>query len=79
MTTKNLKLRLRPNIQSGFLIWVISGSYLLAMTWLLLAATGAYSAPNVQPWLASAVVVVTVAYAILMLLFWRDEERASAT
>lgn len=80
MTAKNLKLNLRSPIQSaGFLIWVISGSYLLAMTWALLAATGAYGAANVQPWLASAVVVVTVAYGILMLLLWRVEERTSAT
>jgi hypothetical protein len=76
MTVKNQKPNLRSTIQSaGFLIWIISGSYLLAMTWFLLAATGAYGAKGVQPWLGSAVAAATVAYGILMLLLWQNEER----
>jgi hypothetical protein len=76
MTAKNQKPNLRSKIQSaaGFLIWVISGFYLLAMTWLLLAATGSYGTSDMQPWLASVVAAVTVAYGILMLLLWPDEE-----
>ena len=75
MNTKNQ----RPNLYSekdqsaSFLIWVISGSYLLAMIWLLLAARGTYGTP--EPWLAVAAAGVTVTYGILMLLFWRNEER----
>ena len=76
MTAQNQKPNLRSKIQSaGFLIWVISGVYLLAMTWLLLAATGAYGTNDMQPWLASAVAAATVAYGILMLLLWQNEER----
>ena len=69
MNTKNQ----RPNLRSekdqsaSFLIWVISGSYLLAMIWLLLAARSTYWTH--EPWLASAAAGVTVAYGILMLLF----------
>ena len=78
MTPKNQKLNLRPKISSAsFLSWIISGFYLLAMIWLLLAATGAYGTH--EPWLALAAAGVTVAYGILMLVFWRNEERASAT
>jgi hypothetical protein len=74
MTAKNQKPNLRPKIWSaGFLIWVVSGFYLLAMIWLLLAATGTYGTH--EPWLASAAAVVTVVYGILMLLLWRNEER----
>jgi hypothetical protein len=41
MTVKNQKPNLRPKSRStSFLIWVISGFYLLAMIWLLLSATG---------------------------------------
>ena len=74
MTAKNQKPNLRPKIWSvSFLIWVVSGFYLLAMIWLLLAATGTYGTR--EPWLASAAAVVTVVYGILMLLLWRNEER----
>jgi hypothetical protein len=73
MTTKNQKPNLRSKIQSaGFLIWVISGFYLLAMTSF---AMGAYGTNDMQPWLASAVAAATVAYGILMLLLWQNEER----
>jgi len=76
MTTKNQKPNLRSKIQSaGFLIWVISGFYLLVMTWLLLSAMGEYGTNDMQPWLASAVAAATVAYGILMLLLWQNEER----
>ena len=76
MTAKNQKPNLRSRIQSaGFLIWVISGFYLLAMTWLLLAAMGTYGTNDLQPWLAPAVAAVTVAYGGLMLLLWQNEER----
>ncbi len=74
MTPKNQKPTLRPKISSAsFLFWVISGFYLLAMIWLLLAATGTYGTH--EPWLASAAAVGTVVYGILMLLLWRNEER----
>jgi hypothetical protein len=74
MTPRNEKLNLRPKIWSAsFLIWVISGFYLLAMIWLLLAATGTYG--TLEPWLASTAAGGTVAYSILMLLLWRNEER----
>ena len=74
MTPKNQKPNLRPKISSAsLLIWVISGFYLLAMIWLLLAARSTYGTH--QPWLAFAAAGVTVVYGILMLLFWRIEER----
>jgi hypothetical protein len=76
VTAKNQKPNLRSKIQSAsFLSWVISGFYLLAMTWLLLSARGAYGTNDVQPWLASAAAAATVAYGILMLLLWQNEER----
>jgi hypothetical protein len=76
MTAKNQKPNLRPKIRSAsFLIWVISGFYLLAMIGLLLSVTGTYGTHEIQPWLASAATGVTVAYGILMLLLWRNEER----
>jgi hypothetical protein len=76
MTAKNQKPNLGPRkIQSaGLLIWVISGSYLLAMVWFLLSAMGKYGAVQPQPWIASAVAGLTVAYGVLMMLLWRDEE-----
>jgi hypothetical protein len=77
MTAKNQKPNLRPKIPSAsFLIWVISGFYLLAMIWLLLSATGTYGTHEIQPWLATG---VTVVYGILMLLLWRHEERRATT
>jgi len=60
-----------PNVRSGknhsasFLIWFISGLYLLGMVWLLLSTVGV--------WLVSAVVACTVSYGILMVLFWPFE------
>jgi hypothetical protein len=76
MTAKNQKPNLHPKIRStSFLIWVISSSYLLAMIGLLLSVTGTYGTHEIQPWLASAGTGVTVAYGILMLLLWRNEER----
>jgi hypothetical protein len=74
MSVKNQKPNLRPkNWSASFLIWVVSGFYLLAMIWLLLAVTGTYGTH--EPWLGSAAAGVTVAYCILMLLLWRIEER----
>jgi hypothetical protein len=74
MTAKNQKQNLRPKISSAsFLIWIVSGFYLLAMIWLLLGLTGTYGTH--EPWLGSAAAGVTVAYCILMLLLWRIEER----
>ena len=76
MTAKNEMPNLRPKIGSAsFLIWVISGFYLLAMIWLLLFATSTYGTHEIRPWLASAGTGVTVAYGILMLLLWQIEER----
>ena len=60
-----------PNLYSGkshsasFLIWFISGLYLLGMVWLLPSTVGV--------WLVSAVVACTVSYGILMVLFWPFE------
>jgi hypothetical protein len=60
-----------PNLRSGknhsasFLIWFISGLYLLGMVWLLLSTVGV--------WLVSAVVACTVSCGILMVLFWPFE------
>ena len=71
---------MKPNLHprripsASFLIWVISGFYLLAMVWLLLSTTGKYGTHETQPWLASAVMGFTVAYGILMLLLWPNEE-----
>ena len=68
----------RPNLRSeedqsaSFLIWIISGLYLLAMVWLLLSTMG-YGAHDAPPWLVSAVVACTVAYGILMVLLWPHE------
>jgi succinate dehydrogenase hydrophobic anchor subunit len=76
MTTKNQKPNLRSRIQSaGFLIWVISGFYLLAMTWFLLSAMSAHGSNDMQPWLSSLAAAATGAYGILMLLLWQNDER----
>jgi hypothetical protein len=64
-----------PNLYSGkshsasFLIWFISGLYLLGMVWFLLATVGSYSAQDTLPWLMSAVIACTVSYGVLMVLF----------
>jgi hypothetical protein len=74
----------RPNLRSekvqstSFLIWIISGLYLLAMVWfLLLSPMGGYGTQAAQPGLVPAVVVVTVSYGILMLLLWPHEKVSS--
>jgi hypothetical protein len=71
MNTKNQRPNLRSEKdQSGsFLIWIISGLYLLAMVW----ALGGYGA-HTQPWLVPAVVAFTVSYGILMVLLWPHEK-----
>ena len=74
----------RPNRSSkkdqsaSFLIWIISGLYLLAMVWsLLLSPMGGYGTQETQPWLVPAVVAFTVSYGILMLLLWPQEKASS--
>ncbi len=79
MNTKNQ----RPNLRSekdqsaSFLIWIISGLYLLVMVWLLLSTMGGYGTHEAQPWLVPAVVVFTVSYGMLMLLLWPHEKVSS--
>ena len=53
MNSKNQKPNLRPEkIQSTrFLIWIISGLYLLPMVWFLLSTMVAYGAHETKPWL----------------------------
>jgi len=76
MNTKNQ----RPNLRSeksqsaSFLIWIISGLYLLAMVWFLLSTMGGFGAHDTQPWLVPAVVAFTVSYGILMVLLWPYEK-----
>ena len=67
MNTKHQwpNLRSEKNHSATFLIWIISGLYLLGMVWFLLSTVGV--------WLVSAVVACTVSYAILMVLFWPFE------
>ena len=67
MNTKHqwTNLRSGKNRAASFLIWFISGLYLLGMVWLLLS--------TVAVWLVSAVVACTVSYGILMVLFWPFE------
>ena len=74
----------RPNLRSekdqsaSFLIWIISGLYLLAMFWfLLLSPMGGYGTQEAQPWLVAAVVVFTVSFGILSLLLWPHEKVSS--
>jgi hypothetical protein len=70
----------KPNLRSekiqsaSFLLWIISGLYLLTMVWfLLLSPMGGYGPPEAQPWLMPAVVAFTVSFGILMLLLWPHE------
>ena len=80
MNAKTQKLNLRSaKIQSAsFLLWIISGLYLLTMVWfLLLSPMGGYGAQEGQPWLVPAVVLFTVSYGILMLLLWPHEKASS--
>jgi hypothetical protein len=76
MNAKNQKPNLRSEkIQStSFLIWIISGLYLLPMVWFLLSTMGRYGAPETKPWLVPAVAAFTVSYGILMLLLWPHEK-----
>jgi hypothetical protein len=60
---------------ANFLIWIISGLYLLAMVWFLQSVMGGYGA-HIQLWLVPAVVAFTVAYGILMGLLWPHEKVA---
>jgi hypothetical protein len=75
MNTKHQKPNLRSerNQSASFLIWIISGLYLLAMVWLLLTKMGGYGEHDSQPWLVPAVVAFTVCYGILMSLLWSNE------
>ena len=74
MNAKNEKPNLRSErIQSSFLIWIISGLYLLPMVWFLLSAMG-YGAQGTKSWLVPAVVTLNVSYGILMLLLWPHEK-----
>ena len=78
MNTKNQRPNRRSDQSASFLIWIISGLYLLAMVWfLLLSPTGGHSTQEVQPWLVAAVVVFTASYGILMLLLWSQEKVSS--
>jgi membrane protein YdbS with pleckstrin-like domain len=76
VNVKNQKPNLRPGKtqSASFLIWIISGFYLLAMVWFLLATMGRYGTNETQPWLASAVAALTAAYSIFMLLLWPHEK-----
>jgi hypothetical protein len=78
MKAKNQKPNLRSErIQSSFLIWIVSGLYLLPMVWFLLTTMVAYGAHETKPWLVPAVVALTVSYGILMLLLWPHEKVSS--
>jgi hypothetical protein len=80
MNATNQKPNLRSENQStGFLIWIISGLYLLPMVWFLLSTMGEYGAHEAKPWLVPAVAALTVSYGILMLLLWPHEKVSSAT
>jgi succinate dehydrogenase hydrophobic anchor subunit len=76
MNAKNQKPNLSPEkIQStSFLIWIISGLYLLPMVWFLLSTMIEYGAHETKPWLVPAVAAFTVLYGILMLLLWPHEK-----
>jgi hypothetical protein len=76
MNAKNHKPNLSPEkIQStSFLIWIISGLYLLPMVGFLLSTMVGYGAHETKPWLVPAVVALTVSYGILMLLLWPHEK-----
>ena len=58
----------------SFLIWIISGLYLLPMVWFLLSTMGGYGGHETKPWLVPAVAAFTVSYGILMLLLWPYEK-----
>lgn len=75
MNTKHqwTNLRSEKNRAASFLIWFISGLYLLGMVGFLLSTVGDYSAQDTPPWLVSAVGACTVSYGILMVMFWPFE------
>ena len=75
MNTKHqwTNLRSEKNRAASFLIWFISGLYLLGMVWSLLSTVGDYSAQDTPPWLVSAVGACTVSYGILMVMCWPFE------
>ena len=79
MNAKNQKpnLRSEKTQSASFLTWVLSGFYLLAMVWFLLSTTGKYGTHEFQPWRASAVTGSTVAYGILMLWLWPNDEAST--
>jgi succinate dehydrogenase hydrophobic anchor subunit len=74
MNAKNQKPNLSTEkIEStNFLIWIISGLYLLPMVWFLLSTMVAYGAHETKPWLVPAVAALTVSS--LMLLLWPHEK-----
>jgi hypothetical protein len=76
MNAKSQKPNLRSEkIQStGFLIWILSGMYLLPMVWFLLSTMVAYGAHETKAWIVPAVAALTVSYGILMLLLWPHEK-----
>ena len=76
MNAKNKKpnLRSEKTQSASFLIWIISGLYLLAMVWFLLSTMGGYGAHETKQWLAPAVVAFTVSYGVLLLLLWPHEK-----
>jgi len=76
MNAKNQKPNLGPEkiYSTSFLIWIISGLYLLPMLWLLLSTMGGYGAHETKPWLMQADAALTVSYGILMLLLWPHEK-----
>jgi succinate dehydrogenase hydrophobic anchor subunit len=79
MNAKNQRpnLRSKKDQSANFLIWIISGLYLLVMVWFLLSRTGTYGTHEAQPWLASAATGFTVAYGILMMWLWPNEEAST--
>jgi membrane protein YdbS with pleckstrin-like domain len=74
MNAKSQRPILRSEkIQStSFLIWILSGMYLLPMVWLLLSTS--YGAHETKAWVMPAVAALTVSYAIFMLLLWPNEK-----
>ena len=79
MNAKNQKPNLSPEkiYSTSFLIWIISGLYLLPMLWLLLSTMGGYGAHETKPWLMQVVAALTVSYGILMLWLWPHEKVSS--
>jgi hypothetical protein len=79
MNAKNQKPKppSEKNQSTSFLIWIISGLYLLPMVWLLLCTMREYGTHEAEPWLVPAVAALTVSYGILMLLLWPHEKVSS--